>query len=313
MRIYDGAASIDDGMRGAVLSVGNFDGVHLGHQRILRTAHAIAQVSSSVVVVMTFEPHPLAVLHPERAPQRLTPWDEKVRQLDRAGVQTVVRLPAEPSVLSLAAEDFVREVLVKRIHPSYIVEGPDFGFGRDRRGHVELLAEMSAKGGYQLHVVEPYRLGLAGGEHVIASSTVVRKLLSAGRVEDAAACLGRPYPLVGAVVHGAAAGRHLGYPTINLDVGGQLVPADGVYAGVAELAEHRRRAAVSIGCRPTLGGAARVVEAFILDDRGEWYGRFVRLELVNYLREQIKFPSREALTEQIAKDVDSIRRIIPPP
>jgi riboflavin kinase / FMN adenylyltransferase len=310
VKIYEGVDSIDVAMRGAVLSVGNFDGVHLGHQRILRTAHALAQVSSAAVMVMTFEPHPIAVLHPERAPPRLTPWSEKVRQLERAGAHAVVRLKADQSTLSLSAEDFIREILVKRIHPAYIVEGPDFGFGHDRRGNVELLTRMSGKGGFQVHVVDPYRLALNNGEHTTASSTVIRRLLDAGQVEDAAACLGRAYALVGRVVHGAATGRHLGFPTINLDVGEQLVPADGVYAGWAEVAAHHRPAAISIGTRPTLGGGPRVVEAFVLDDCGDWYETTARLEVTHRLRDQLKFDSREALTRQIAQDVADIRVLL---
>ena len=129
LKVYEGIDSIDDAMRGAVLSVGNFDGVHLGHQRILRTAHALAQVSSAAVMVMTFEPHPFAALHPDRSPPRLTPWPEKLRQLERAGAHVVVRLKAEAAILSLSPEEFVREILIKRIHPSYIVEGPDFVTG----------------------------------------------------------------------------------------------------------------------------------------------------------------------------------------
>ena len=309
MKVYQDTDSIDDAMRGAVVSVGNFDGVHLGHQRILRTAHALARVSSAAVVVMTFDPHPLTILRPGRAPDMLTPWDEKIHQIERAGADAVVRLAAEPSILSLSAEEFVREILIKRIHPSYIVEGPNFGFGRGRTGDVRLLARMSAKGGFQLHVVEPYRLSLGGGRQTVISSTVVRERLKAGRVRDAAACLGRPYSLVGTVVRGAGDGKKLGFPTINLDVGGQLIPAEGVYAGVAEVAGRRRPAAISIGHRPTLGGTPLVTEAFLLDDSGDWYDARARLVLVERLRDQVKFDSREALTEQIAQDVEAVRAI----
>ncbi len=310
MKVYQGTDSIDADMRGAVLAVGNFDGVHLGHQRIMRTAHAIAQVSSAAVVVMTFEPHPLAILRRELAPLRLTPWVEKIRHLELAGVDAVVRLEAEPQVLSLSAEDFVREILVKRIHPSYIVEGPNFGFGRDRSGNCDTLAAMSAKGGFQVRVVEPYRIVLSNGEHAEVSSTLVRRCVEAGHVEDAAAGLGRPYSLIGSVVHGAGAGTHLGFPTINLDIGGQLLPAEGVYAGTAEVVGRRKAAAISIGHRPTLGGGDTVVEAFVLDDAGDWYDTQARLDTWTRLRDQVKFDSRQALTEQIARDVEAVRSIV---
>ncbi len=310
MKVYDGTNSIDASLRGAVLAVGNFDGVHLGHQRILRTAHALARVSSAAVVVMTLEPHPLAVLRPAEAPPRLTPWEEKCLQLERAGADAVIRLASNRSVLSLSAEAFVREILVERIHPSYIVEGPDFGFGRGRTGTVELLGQMAAKSGFQVRVAEPYRVTLGNGEHAVVSSTVIRKCLTSGQVEDAAACLGRPYSLLGRVVRGAGVGKKLGFPTINLAVQDQLLPAEGVYAGVTEIGTRRHAAAISIGRRPTLGGESLVVEAFVLDASGDCYDVPARLDVVQRLREQIKFESREALTDQVARDVERVRSVV---
>ena len=311
MRVFEDALSVDPALRGAVLTVGNFDGVHLGHQRILRTARALATVSSGAVIAMTFEPHPLAVLNPKRAPARLTPWEEKAHQLGKAGADAVVRLATDQALLSLAAEDFVRDVLVKQIHPSYIVEGPSFAFGRGRQGDTETLRRMSARGGFQVHVVAPYKLNLCDtDEQAVVSSTRIRQCLLAGNVAEAAACLGRPYSLFGQIVHGAGDGKKLGYPTINLDIGKQLVPAEGVYAGAAVIDGHRRAAAVSIGCRPTLGGQSLVVEAFCLDDSGDWYGRDVRLELLSFVRAQQRFESREALTAQITRDIKMVRQVV---
>ncbi len=310
VKVFGGVASIDPSLRGAVLTVGNFDGVHLGHQRILRTARALAKVSSAAVLAMTFEPHPLAVLRPNRAPAKLSHWDEKVQQLARAGADAIVRLETDRQLLSLTAWEFIREILAQRIHPSYIVEGPNFGFGRDRQGDVETLREASAKGGFQVHVVEPYMLHLGDDEQpTIVSSTVIRQSLLAGNVTDAAACLGRPYTLIGRVVHGAGTGRQLGYPTINLDVGEQLVPAEGVYAGRVEIRGTRRTAAVSIGHRPTLGGTALAVEAFLLDESADLYDADARLDLLAFVRSQRKFAGTEELTEQIAADVEVVRRI----
>lgn len=308
MRVYRGIASTDDDLRGAVLSVGNFDGVHLGHQRILRTARALAAVSSAKVLAMTFEPHPLAVLRPDGAPARLSPWEEKVRLLEAAGADAVVRLETDSELLSLSALDFVREILVKRIHPSYIVEGPGFRFGRGRSGDVDLLRGLSGKGGFQVRVVDEYRLARGAGDHVIVSSTVVRKRLGAGAVEESAACLGRPYCLVGRVVSGDRVGTHLGFPTINLDAGEQMTPGKGVYAGIVELAGIRAKAAISVGHRPTVSGKGLVVEAFVLDQSGDWYGQAARLSFLVRLRDQVRFDSREALAEQIARDVESARQ-----
>lgn len=309
VRIFKGIASIDPALRGAVLTVGNFDGVHLGHQRILRTARALAHVSSAAVIAMTFEPHPVELLRPAQAPRRLTLWDEKARQLSAAGADAIVRLETDWPLLSLSAEDFVREILVKRIHPSYIVEGPNFGFGKGRRGNAETLRQLSPKGGFQVHVVEPYQAHFPGDPAPIdVSSTKVRTLLAAGDVGRAAVCLGRPYALLGTVIHGAGQGKSLGYPTINLDVGSQLIPGEGVYSGVAEIENRKYSAAVSIGTRPTLGGTSLAVEAFLIDDAiGDCYGRAVRLELMSFIRPQQKFASKEALVEQIARDVNEVR------
>jgi riboflavin kinase/FMN adenylyltransferase len=309
MRVYRGVSAIDDALRGGVLTVGNFDGVHLGHQRILRTARALAHVSGAAVVAMTFEPLPIAILRPDDAPRRLTPWEEKLVQLEKAGADAVVRLDTDWPLLSLLAEDFVREILVKRIHPSYIVEGPSFGFGRQRRGNVETLKQLSAKGGFQVRVVEPYHMMFDTLGQVVVSSTLVRKLLADGMIEAAAQCLGRSYVLMGQVQHGAGEGRKLGFPTINLDVGGQLVPGEGVYAGMAEVAGLRRPAAISIGTRPTLGGSAQVVEAHVVDESGDWYATSARLEIITRLRDQKKFTGREQLVDQITKDVEQVRAI----
>lgn len=310
MKVFHDVSSIADEFRGAVLTVGNFDGVHLGHQRILRTAHALAKVTNAAVLAMTFEPHPITILKPDRAPARLTPWEEKLVHLERAGADAVVRLETDWPLLSLTAEDFVRQVLVKRIHPSYIVEGPSFGFGRDRKGDVRTLEAMSAKGGFQVRVVEPYRIHLADEGVITVSSSLIRRFLLGGDVEKASACLGRPYRLVGTVVHGAGDGRKLGYPTINLDVGSQLVPADGVYAGTADVAGLRRPAAISIGRRPTLGGRDLVIEAFVLDESGDWYAERASLDLTARLRNQIKFSSREELSRQITQDIERVREAV---
>lgn len=310
VKVYRDPSEIDDAMRGAVLTVGNFDGVHLGHQRILRTARALAQVSRAKVVAMTFEPHPFAVLRPDRAPPRLTLFEEKRHQLELAGADALVRLDADHGILSLSAEDFVKEIIIERVHPSYIVEGHDFGFGSGRRGNTDTLEAMSAKGGFQVRVVEPYRLARASGEHIIVSSTAIRELLRDGELVDANACLGRPYSLVGEVVHGAGDGNKLGFPTINLNVAGQLTPADGVYAGIVEIDGIRAAAAISIGCRPTLNGGPTTIEAHVIGHRGDWYGLRARLDVVRFLRGQVKYAGLEALIEQIGKDVVETKRMM---
>ena len=308
--IFNGVAAVEDRWRGAVLTVGNFDGVHRGHQRILRKARALARVSSAGVLAMTFDPHPLTLLRPDNAPKLITPFDEKARLLIEAGADAVARLNTDQQLLSLPAEQFVRDVLVKQIHPSYIVEGPDFGFGHGREGNVDTLRELSAKGGFQVAIVEPYQLRTADDATLTVSSSAIRVALTAGNVRLAHQCMGRPFTMFGHVIHGEAEGRKLGYPTINLDVSGQIIPGEGVYAGVADLGDRRRTAAISVGQRPTLGGTSLVVEAFLLDESDDLYDRRVRLEFHTFVRAQRRFESREALTAQIGVDIEVVREAI---
>jgi len=308
--IIEGIDAVADHWRGAVLTVGNFDGVHRGHQRILRKARALARVSSAAVLAMTFDPHPLKLLRPDAAPKLITPFAEKARLLQACGADSVIRLTTDKPLLALSADDFVRDVLVKRIHPSYIVEGPDFGFGRGREGNIETLREHSAKGGFQVAVVDPYQLRTADNANLTVSSSAIRVALTAGNVRLANECMGRPFTMFGKVVHGAAEGRKLGYPTINLDVSGQIIPGEGVYAGVADLGDRRRTAAISVGLRPTLGGTSLVVEAFLLDESDDLYDRRVRLEFHTFVRAQRRFESREALTAQIGVDIEVVREAI---
>lgn len=309
MKVFAGVESIQAEFRGAVLSIGNFDGVHLGHQRILRTARAEATVSGTRVVAMTFEPHPLVLLRPDRAPARLTPWPEKLKLLEAAGVDAVIKLDTNRALLDMEAESFVQNLIVSRVRPSRIVEGPDFGFGRGRRGDVELLRALATDGGFTVHVVDPHRLVLPDGRHVVVSSSVIRQFLAAGDVGDAACCLGRPYALVGTVIAGEGVGRSMGFPTINLCVDDQLIPAEGVYAGMAEIASLRSAAAISIGRRPTFDGHALAVEAFVLDHGGDWYGQAARLDLHAMLRQQRRFAGVEELAEQIRRDVEGVRQL----
>jgi len=307
-------------LRGGVVSVGNFDGVHLGHRAIIDTMRAAARepigvddpIQARPVVAVTFEPHPLELLRPAAAPKRLTPWGEKVRQLAAAGVDAVVRLTADADLLTLEPEAFVADVLVKYLRPACIVEGPDFGFGRARRGNVELLQSLANLHDYNVRIVHPIETTLPDGVRVRVrvSSTAIRERISLGAVDAAAAMLGRPYALVGTVVHGAGAGRNLGYPTLNLNVGNQAVPGEGVYAGRAEIDEKRYLAAISIGTRATLGGDRLVIEAFLLDVTGDWYGREARVELHARLRDQRRFADQAALVAQIGHDVAAVRRIM---
>lgn len=289
---------------GAALSVGNYDGVHLGHRRIIDT---LRSVDPSAVVVVTFEPHPLSVLKPELAPPRLSPQAVKHGLLEEAGVTHLIELEPTDAVLGVSAEDFWK-LLRDEARPSHLIEGPDFSFGREARGNVRKLQEWAAGTPVEVRVVEPLQVTLPGLHVVPVSSSLVRWLITKGRMQDVIACLGRPYTLQGTVVAGDRRGRELGYPTANLETH-QLVPAHGVYAGVARCGGQLHRAAISIGTAPHFGGLRRQVEAFLLDFEGDLYGRTLDLELTRWIRDMMKFPNLEALLRRMERDVRIAREI----
>ena len=302
-----------DGLRalpgGAAVSIGNFDGLHLGHRHILdRMAEACRSPDAGPCprAVVTFEPHPLTVLRPALAPPRLTVRDEKRRLLKAAGVDHLVELPPTGDVLGLSAEDFWG-VLVERARPRFVVEGESFAFGKGRAGTVEAMRGWAAGTGIDVIAVGPVEVVLADYQVAAVSSSLVRWLVAHGRARDAAACLGRPYALVGTVVPGFQRGRTIGMPTANLDCGGQLVPADGVYAGRCAVEGATYPAAVSVGTNPTFGDGRRQVEAHLIGYAGDLYGRTLRVELLDWLRETVRFDGVEALKAQMARDLDRTR------
>lgn len=304
MHVLEGLPGLGQLPPGAVVSIGNFDGVHRGHQDLLRRAAALKHASGApAVAVVTFEPHPLTVLRPGHAPPRLTPRARKRELLADAGVGVLVELPPSREVLDLSAEQFWH-ILRDQVRPAHLVEGTSFNFGKGRGGTIERLAEWASASAVQLHIVEPVRVPLLDMSQVPAGSSVARWLLQHGRARDAAIVLGRPYELEGPVVRGAARGRDLGVPTANLEPGEQLIPADGVYAGRCAVDAREWPAAVSIGTNPTFGaGNPRTVEAHLIGFAGDLYGRTLRLQLIDWQREQRTFAGVETLKAWIASDI----------
>ncbi len=307
MKVYESIENVDPPIEGSVLTVGNFDGVHRAHQQLLAQAGLFAANTGGPVVVLTFDPHPLSVVRPAMAPQRLMPRNEKLLRLREAGADVVVIARSEPGLLGLSAEAFVRDVIQARFQPTHIVEGPSFGFGRGREGTPELLATLAGTFGCEVHILEAVHLQVDEGETLLVSSSLIRQLLSEGKVRRAALCLGRPYSLLGSVVEGMQRGAKLGFPTINLAVEDQLIPKDGVYAGSARVVGRDWAAAISIGPAPTFGDALRQIEAHLLDFDGDLYGEQVRLDFLHFLRGQQKFSGVEALKAQLSVDVQSVR------
>jgi riboflavin kinase/FMN adenylyltransferase len=285
------------------VALGNFDGVHRGHQALVRAVVDEARGRAGTALALTFDPHPALVLAPERAPQPLMQLEQRVAALEACGVQAVAVLPFTPEVARQAPEEFVRCWLVERLGIACVAVGPDFRFGHARRGDVELLSRLARELGFETRVVAPVT---EGGLPV--SSTRVRQALAEGEVELAARLLGRPHEVQGRVCAGDARGRLLGYPTANLEPPRVCLPARGVYAAWCRLSDGRRFGAlVNVGERPTFGGLGLRVEAHLLEFSEDLYGSELRLSFLRRLRGEQRFDGPEALKAQIARDAAAAR------
>jgi riboflavin kinase/FMN adenylyltransferase len=286
--------------RGALhLAIGVFDGVHVGHQALIRHLVDGARAASATAVAATFDPLPIQVLAPGAPPSALSDARERAELLVEAGADAVVAFPFDDAFAAMRASEFVERLRaagdVRRI-----VVGEDFRFGHDREGNVAMLR---SAGPWEVDLVRPIS---AGGE--VVSSTRIRNLLLAGRVEDAAGLLGRPYAITGRIEHGEKRGRALGYPTINVATPlERLLPRDGIYATWVTLGGDRHPAATSLGVRPTFGAGERVLESFLIDRTGDWYGQTVSTAFVRRLRDELRFASAEDLVRQIERDVAEAR------
>jgi len=311
VRIVRGSRTLEKPLERAVLTVGNFDGLHVGHQRIIRTVTGRARAFDGQAAVYTFEPHPRKVLQPERAPRLLTTLEQKLELLEAAGVDVTVVEPFDREFAQLPAERFVREILHERIDPLEVYVGYDFRYGRDREGSMRTLTELGPHLGFSVTIVPEVKLGSRD-----VNSTRIRELLEQGSVDDAALLLGRPYTIRGRVVVGDRRGRILGFPTMNLEAENEVLPQSGVYAGRVRFLDAGSPAAgasfgavTNVGRRPTFGASERVLtEAHLLDFSGDAYGRRIEITFEHHLREERRFPGVEALRAQIAADAELARR-----
>jgi riboflavin kinase / FMN adenylyltransferase len=308
VQVYRGLESIDPPMRGVTLTFGNFDGVHRGHQQILAQAGMLAERAGSQVVAVTFEPHPLRLVAPQRAVHVLTPLHEKIDLLGQAGADAVVVVEPTLEFLNQSPDQFV-STIVSRFSPLHVVEGPSWRFGRGREGDVAALQRFGLRHGFEVFIVPALQLEIDPEGSIMVTSTLIRDLIARHHVHRAALCLGRPYALSGRIVHGRGRGRGLGFPTANIDAGEQLLPGEGVYAGRAVVDGRRCAAAISVGTNPTFGDGTLSVEAYLLDYQGEPYDRPIRMEFLRWLRDQKRFESAEALTRQMHQDVEQVRRV----
>ncbi len=317
MQRWEDPAQIPDGFGPSVVTLGNFDGVHRGHRGVLTTVLQQARARGAHAVAVTFDPHPVAVLHPERAPELITTAEHRAQLLEDCGLDALLTMEFTRELASWTPEEFVSRVFVERLGAVAVVVGADTRFGVRNSGDVSTLRRLGTVYGFDVVVLED--LADAGEGRRRWSSSTARRDIVAGDVEAAAAVLGRPHRVSGEVVHGDHRGRELGYPTANLaqDAAG-LIPADGVYAGwlvrldlSADDPERTLPAAISVGTNPTFQGTQRRVEAYVLDRTDlELYGEQVALELVHRLRATEKYDSIDALLAQMEQDVEQCRQLL---
>lgn len=289
---------------GSAMSIGNFDGVHLGHQQIVRTLTSLAGTGEAVLV--TFEPHPLTVLRPAIAPPRLSTTGQKQALLRALDVDRLIVLPPSPDVLNVTAEAFFA-ILRDQSKVRHLVEGANFNFGKGRGGNIERLKEWTTRDGMGLTVAEEVKVTLSDRAVAPLNSSLIRWLLAYGRVHDAALCLGRTYAIEGRVVHGEKRGRTIGFPTANLACEDQLLPAPGVYAARTVIDGRPHAVALSIGTKPHFNGTTMAVEGYVLDFGADLYDRTLSIEVTDWIRGQMKFPSLETMLAQFGRDVERVR------
>jgi riboflavin kinase/FMN adenylyltransferase len=310
LEVIQGTAAIQRTLLRPVLTIGNFDGLHVGHRAIMHTVIERARTLGGESVVYTFEPHPRKVLSPERAPRLLTTLSQKVELLEEMGVDVLIVERFDRDFARVPPERFVAEYIHERIHPCEVYVGYDFHYGRDREGSMRLLTETGPQLGFAVTIIPEVT---KDGRDV--NSTRIRDLLMEGEVEEAAGLLGRPFAVRGRVVPGERRGREIGFPTANLEPENEVLPAAGVYAGRLRLLDPgpgeggSLPAVTNVGTRPTFQeGRESLAEAHVIDFQGDLYSRRVEISFERRLRSERKFPGVEELREQIARDVDEARR-----
>jgi riboflavin kinase/FMN adenylyltransferase len=306
MDVIRGNEPIPAGLRGAVVTIGNFDGVHLGHQHIFAKLTAAARRAKCPAVVISFDPHPKSVLHPERRPfYLLTTPEEKIRLISEQGIDALLLLPFSLDYARTPAERFVRDVLWDALRIRKIFIGHDYTFGRDRQGNEVFLKTLGEKLGFEVEVMSAFK---ANGAAI--SSTRIRKAILGGEVSLAASLLGRAYNLTGRVIAGNRRGVKLGFPTANLAPAKELIPPRGIYAVRARYGEKLLQGVLNIGFNPTFEGRQISIEVHLLDFAANLYGQTIEILFVERLRDEIRFASPEALIAQIQRDIMQARELL---
>jgi riboflavin kinase/FMN adenylyltransferase len=308
MKIIKGIDEIPSEFRDAFVTIGNFDGIHLGHRLIFEQVIAAARKEKGKALVITFDPHPKMLLHPERRPFYLiTSLEEKIRLLDEIGIDAVILIPFSLEFAKTTAEAFIHDILWDKLHIRKIFIGHDYTFGRGKEGNEAYLVLHGSKLGFNVDVVNAFTI--KGG---IVSSTRIRNAILDGDVKTAAGLLGRPYNLSGPVVEGHRRGAGLGFPTANIDPEKVLVPARGVYAVIVEVDGQRYQGVLNIGYNPTFADEKQSIEVHLLEFTGNIYGMTLEVLFIERIRNEVKFDGPDKLVAQILQDIDRARFILKP-
>ncbi len=299
MQVHFGVELLNPEWENAVVCIGTFDGVHLGHQRVIAQAVERAKELEIPVIIVTFDRHPAAILNPAKAPKAIASLKMNLEQLQIHGVGLTVVVAFNAWLSRMSAEEFFQSILVEKLKASCLVVGHDFAMGNGREGNTEWLSQR-----IETIIVPPFEVN-----NLRVSSSVIREAITTGNLELANSQLGRGFEVQGFVIHGQKLGRTLGFPTANIARSfDQIMPSDGVYASWFFVNGKQFKCAAAIGTRPAVGGTERTIEAYLLDYPGEsLYGQHIRLRLEKYLRPEANFPSIEDLKKQMSKDVESVR------
>lgn len=289
----------------SVITIGNFDGVHLGHREIFRRVVTKARELSGTSVVVTFEPHPLRFIAPEKAPLRLNTPEEKIRLIAASCIDLLVILHFDQALADMSAQTFVRDILVRSLGVKHLIVGYDYAFGRDRLGDTKFLQEQATLNSFTLEILEAIC-----SERQAHSSTMIREILSEGRVRDAVKILGRHFTFDGVVVHGAGRGKKLGFPTANLITQKEILPRKGVYAVKVKWSEKYFDAVINIGRRPTFDNSLITLEIHLINFHGNLYGERLRVYFVDRIRDEQFFSTVKALQNAVQKDIECARQLL---
>ena len=304
MEIIKGIENLRRSFRNPVVTLGNFDGVHLGHQDIFKRVREEASKIHGEGMVITFEPHPLKVLTPEKFLPLLTPFRKKMMLFQKSGIGTVLCVEFSLAFSEISAREFIRSILVEKVKAKEVIIGYNYHFGKGQKGDAQTLIDAGKVFNFEVEVVEPFRIG-----QTIVSSSKIRNLIQRGEVEGASRLLGRDYPIIGKVVEGAKRGRTLGFPTANLEISDELYPETGVYAVEVEWRQRRLNGLANLGSNPTFfseqdrKGRPFSLEVYILNFNCDIYGEEIQINFKRRIRDEVRFESSSLLIEQIKKDI----------